>query len=203
MGRRYAFELFYTADRVPAVLEAVRGVLPSGRRKRPRVLAADLSRLSPDSPLFLEVSLLFPADDVVRAFYPFDEVESEWTDEGVECLPVGVIDLAIRVGLKYTLLTFAARTSGMSDLFRDSPSVWAQFAGLLRSSGALTGMFQGVDHRGVARYPLLPDGREAVELDFFDFVVEERDTYWHIDTDRYAVAVLQAPRVAGRIRRCT
>src|SRR5581483_10131856 len=148
--------------------------------------------------LFVEVALLFPADDMVRAFYPLDDVESEWTDDGVECLPVGTIDLAVRTGAKNALVSVAARTSGMSDLFRDSPAVWTQFATLLRSLGGLIGMFQGVDHRGVARYPLLPDGQEAVELNVFDFVLEERDTYWHIDTDRYAVAVLHAPRVAGQ-----
>jgi hypothetical protein len=194
MGRRYAFELFYAADRVSAALEALRRILPTGHRKQE--LAARLNRLTPESPLFLEVTLLFPVDDVLQAYYPLGDVHSEWTDDGVECLPFGVFDLAVRAGVRYALLSITARTSRMSDLLKNSPAVWSQFAALLRSSGGLVGMFQGVDHVGAARYPLLPDGREAVELDFFDFVLEERDTYWQIDTDRYAAAVLQAPRAA-------
>ncbi len=200
MGRRYSFELGYNHDRVEVAHGAMTAFLPTLRKRKkfrqPKpVSAPDLSGLTPDSPLFWHISLLFPADERVRAFLPLDDVDSEWTDDGVECLPVGGIDLTVRVGARYALLSFAAVTSSMSDLFRDSPAVWGQFAALLRSSGGLVGWFSGLDHRGVGRYPLLPDGREAVELDFFDFVLEERATYWHLDTDRYVAAVLQAPRI--------
>jgi hypothetical protein len=207
MPRQYSFELFYPADQVPAALDALSEILTPIRRKRTHKPIKErdwnLSRLTPDSPIFLETSLLFPADKLIRAFHAARDAESEWTEEGVECLPVGAIRQAIRVGVRYALLSFTASTGGISDLFRDSPAVWGQFAALLRSSGGLAGLYSGVDHRGIARYPLLPDGREAVELDFFDFVLEERDTYWHIDTDRYAAEVLQAPRVAGRTVRCS
>ena len=197
MPRRYSFELFYPVERVPAALTAVEGLVPPSRRDLPHASGqVGLNWLSPDNPLFQAISLLVPADQTVRAYHDADDVEPEWTDDGVECLPVGVITLAVRVGAKYGQLTFTAATSSMSDLFRCSPAVWEQFARLLQSSGGLVGIFQGVDHRGKARYPLLPDGREAVELDFFDFVLEERVTYWHLDTDRFAEAVLRAPRIA-------
>jgi hypothetical protein len=159
--------------------------------------------LTPDRPLFREVCLLFPAVDELRAYYPLGDIGSECADSGVECLPVGLIDLAIRVGARYGLVEFRARTSRMSDLFRDTPAVWNRFAALLAASDGMVGLLNGVDHHGIARYPLLPDGHQAVEFDFFDFVVEERDNYWHIDTDRYAEAVLQAPRVAGRTIGCS
>lgn len=200
MARRYSFELIYAADSVAVALDALNAILPAGRRPRVRVPVADLGGLTPGTPVFTELSLLFPADETVRGFYPLDDVPSEWTDEEVEWLPVGAIDLAIRVGVSYALLTFAARTNGMSDLFHNSQAVWGQFAALLQSSGGLGGLFHGAVPRGVSRYPLLPDGREAVELAFFDFVMEERDLYWHIDVDRYAAAILQSPRVAGRKR---
>jgi hypothetical protein len=207
MGRRYAFELFYPAERMPAALDAVsRTLTPIGRertREPAKVRPWNLSGLTPHAPVFMETSLLFPADDEVRAYCLLGDVGSEWTEDGVECLLVGFIDLVVRLGLHYALLSITARTSRMSDLFRDSLAVWAKFAGLLRASGGLVGLFQGGDRRGIARYPLLPDGQEAAEQDFFDFVLEERDMYWHIDTDRYATAVLLAPRVLGSTRRCT
>jgi hypothetical protein len=200
VARRFSFELVYAADSVSVAIDTLNSLLPTGRRSRARVPVADLGGLTPDTPVFAELSLLFPADEAVRGFYPLDDMRPEWTDEGIECLPVGAIDLAIRVGVSYALLTFTARTNGMSDLFQDSLAVWRQFADLLRTSGGLGGLFHGAVPRGVGSYPLLPDGREAVELDFCDFVLEERDLYWHIDVDRYAAAILQAPRVAGRPR---
>jgi hypothetical protein len=66
---------------------------------------------------------------------------------------------------------------------------------MLRASGGLVAIFDAVVHRGPAEYPVLPDGRQAVTLDFFNYVLEERDTYWHIDVDRYASAVLQFLRM--------
>jgi hypothetical protein len=76
----------------------------------------------------------------------------------------------------------------MSDLFERSRAIWAQFDSLLRASGGLVALFTGA-------YPVLPDGRATVTLDYFDYVLEERDLYWHLDVDRYASAVLRA---AGR-----
>jgi hypothetical protein len=213
MGRRYCFHLFYPIDRLATGLDAVNGILPTLRRKRTgkpiksamrRLSLENMGSPSPDSPVFLETSLLFPADDRVRAYYPLGGVESEWTNEGIECLPVGLIDLAIRVGGKYALLSISARTSGMSDLFADSVSVWGQLTHLLNSAGGLVGLFDDEKQLGVVPYPLLPDGREAVELEFFDFVLEERDNYWHLDADRFATAPLQKPRIVvpqGRLLR--
>lgn len=206
MGLRYSFQLVYPAIRISGVLVDIGRMRPNCDRGRPLApawndpqTAMDATDLTHDRPLFCEVSLLFPAVDEVRAYYPLGDVTTEWTEGRVECLPVGFIDLEVRIGVKYALVGFRARTSRMSDLFRGTPAVWDRFSALLASSGGLIGLFDGVDRCGIARYPLLPEGHEAVEFDFFDFVLEERDNYWHIDTDRYAEAVLQAPRVAGRI----
>jgi hypothetical protein len=213
MGRRYCFHLFYPIDRLSAAIDGVNSIRSVGRRKRdgtPRKWSRDnltlakMGHLSSDSPVFLELSLVFPADDRVRAYYPRNDVDSEWNDEGVELLPVGLIDLAIMVGVKYALLTVEARTGWMSELFGDSAAVWGQFTHLLFSEGGLAGYFDDQLERGLISYPLLPDGRVVVELDFFEFVLEERDTYWHLDTDRFTTAVLHNPRIPvpqGRLLR--
>jgi hypothetical protein len=199
MGRRYSFQLFYPVDQVRAGLEALNPYLPTLRRKRSgqpikgesRPGIWDLSRLSGDQPMFFELSLLFPADESVRGFrLDWKDWHSEWDEEGAEYLPIGVIDLAVRIGTTWSVFTYTARTSGISQVFHDSRAVWRQFDRILGLSGGLVGLFSGVDHRGVARYPLLPAGRVSIEYDFFDFVLEERDTYWHMDADRWTIAVL-------------
>jgi hypothetical protein len=196
MGRRYSFELFYPVQQGRAAFAALSPYLPTVSRERSRLAVnlanSELSFLTPDQPLFLELALLFPADDAVRNFrLDWEDQDSEWDEEGTEYLPLGVIDLAVRVGAKHAVFTYTARTSGMSVVFRDSPSAWRQFDKVLRSSGGIVGLFAGVDHAGTARYPVLPDGRVSVELNFFDFVLEERDTYWHVDADRWTEAVLE------------
>jgi hypothetical protein len=202
MGRRYSFKLFYPATRVEAGFHAVDRYLPTFYRKRtgkPRkstyrtVTQSALSSLSPDSPIFLLTSLLFPADEHVRAFWPDHyDPKTEWDEEGNEYIPIGGIDVSVRIGQQYALIEYAAVTSSMSDLFERSRAIWKQFDSMLRVSGGLIALFQGVNHRGPATYPILPDGIQAVTLDFFDFVLEERDVYWHIDVDSYASAVLRA-----------
>jgi hypothetical protein len=139
------------------------------------------------------MSLLLPADEYVRAFWPpADAPDSEWDDEGNERIPVGDIAVAVRTGARHALIEYAAVTSSMSDLLERSRATWRQFGEMLRASGGLVALFNGVTRRGPAEYPVLPEGREAVTLDFFDFVTEERETYWQIDVDRLAGAVLGA-----------
>jgi len=208
MGRRYSFQLFFAADRIAGVLNVIDRMRPVSDRGQAidscdgiqAQLSRELMELNPDRPLFREVSLLFPADEIVRAYCTLRGVKSEWSDEGVESLPVGMIDLEIRVGVNYAVVMFIARTSRMSELFRDAGAVWDQFSALLNSCGGLLGLFDGVDHGGTAKYLLLSNGIQAIEFNFFDFVIEERDVYWHIDTDRYAEMILKAPRVAGRTK---
>lgn len=202
MGRRYAFELFFPAENLADALNGLSGMLPTIRRRRsarPKLqsLGLDLKRLTPDTPLICEmVSILFPADDVVRGFRSdWEDHDSEWTDGGVECLPVGGIDLEVRIGATYAQLTCKARTSGISDVFQNSPAAWARFAGLLQSTGGLVGLFN--DWSGTHRYPLLPNGLEVIELNYHDFVLEERETYWHLDVDTFVSVALNAPRIAA------
>ncbi|WP_439627850.1 hypothetical protein [Gemmata sp.] len=138
---------------------------------------------------------MFPADDPLRQFHGEDHDELlEWDDEGHEYLPVGSIDLTIRVGEMFALFSYAASTSWMSDLFEKSRPIWRQFDTIRESSGGLVGFFSGCSTRGIWCYPLLPDGRDGVPLNFFEFVLEERDTYWHLDVDRFAHAALSTPR---------
>jgi hypothetical protein len=78
MGRRYSFDLFYPAAVVEAGLRAMDPFLPAAGRRRPQKPAAlsespattVLSSLTPDAPVFFRTSLLFPADEHVRAFGP-------------------------------------------------------------------------------------------------------------------------------------
>jgi hypothetical protein len=201
MGRRYKFELFYPADCLPDALNAMEGMQPTWRRKRtgkPMLppWGMNLRGLTPDAPMFAELGLLFPADEFVRGYCDPD-ADSEWTDEGVECLPVGPVDLTVRVGRRYGQLTFAARVSMMSDVFENSPGVWERFAWLLRAGGGVIGLFNDMLAVGSRHFPLLPDGSQAVALDYRDFILEHRPTYWHLDVDRFATAALEAPKVAG------
>lgn len=204
MGRRYSFELFYTAAQVETGLRALHNHLPTLRRKRTGIpitsgdldAAGCLRSLTPDSPLRFRTSLLFPADEYVRAFYAeWEDDRTEWDDEGNEYLPIGEVNVTVRTGRRYAVFTYAAVTSSMSDLFERSHGIWQQFDEMLHASGGLVALFNGVNHLGPADYPVLPDGRERVTLDFFEYVLEERDTYWHIDTDRYASAVLRATQM--------
>lgn len=201
MGRRYSFELFYPASHVEAGFHAMDRYLPTFFRKRtgePRKSshsppALDLRSLTPDSPIFFRTSLLFPVDEHVRAFRSdWEDRDIEWDDDGNEYLPVGEIDVAIRLGQEFAVFTYAAVTSRMSDLFERSRAIWKQFDVILRTSGGLVAIFHGCVSRGPAAYPVLPGGTASITFDFFDFVTEERDTYWQIDVDRYASAVLRA-----------
>jgi hypothetical protein len=118
MGRRWSFELFYPAAQVEAGLHAMRHYQLTSRRKRtarpikssggfdPHLIS---SRLTPDAPFFLNTSLLFPADEHVRAFRSdWNDRDSEWDDEGNESLPVDGIDVAIRTSERYALFTYTA-----------------------------------------------------------------------------------------------
>lgn len=201
MGRRYAFELFYPVARVADALTALDRYAPSIYRKRrgelvrvpERVAPPDLTGLTPETPRFWSTSLLFPADDEVRRFCSGREnCVTEWDDEGNGCLPVGSIDVAVRVGGQFAALRFAACTSGMSDLFERSRPIWRQFHNILQTSGGLTAIFDGATALGRQPYPVSPDGTTFAEFDYRDFILEERDDYWHLDTDRYARAVLRA-----------
>jgi hypothetical protein len=199
MGRRFSFELFYPAARTADGLQALYRCYPTLARKRTgqpiKSRGADpanvVRALAPDAPIFFRTSILFPADEHVRAFCSEWTDRTEWDEEGNEYLPVGEIAVAIRTGTEYALFTYAAVTSSMSDLFERSRAVWRRFDEILRTAGGLVGLFDGAVERGRLAYPILPDGRASVTFDFFDYVLEERDTYWHIDVDRYASAVLQ------------
>jgi hypothetical protein len=200
MGLRFSFDLFYPADQVHAGLHELHECLPARQRKRtarrPRPVRefdarAVLQPLTPDPPLFWRTALLFPADQHVRDFCAeWADERTEWDDEGNEYLPVGDIDVALRTGARYALFSYAAVTSSMSDLFERSRAIWNRFDALLRASGGLVGLFNGAVTRGRLTYPVLPDGHRTVTFDFFDFVLEERDTYWHLDVDRFAAQVI-------------
>ncbi|MDY3555868.1 hypothetical protein R5W24_005014, partial [Gemmata sp. JC717] len=100
--------------------------------------------------------------------------------------------ITVRAGAQYALLTFAARTRGISHVFASSRGVWAQFHTVLQASGGLVAIFDGTIDIGKQAYPVLPDGASSVEFDYRDFILEERSHYWHLDVDRYARAVLAA-----------
>ncbi len=120
MGKRYSFELFYPVTRVSEALIALNGARPTARRGRQHAPAVDLSQLSPESPVFAELAMLLPADAVARWYAdPFDELKPEWTDAGLECLPIGIIDLAVRVGGEYVLFSYTARTNSISLIFEE------------------------------------------------------------------------------------
>jgi hypothetical protein len=194
VARRYAFELLAPADGASTALGAIAPFLPTPRRKRtglpikschtPFEAPAALAGLTPDAPVFFSVSLLFPAD-AVRAFSGDRDSETEWDDTGREFLPVGSIDVSARTGARFAVLRFAAVTGGMSELFERSRPIWEQFAEIARAGGARAALFRGAGDPRV-----LPDGTATVRAHDTDFLIEERATYWHFDTDRYAAAVL-------------
>lgn len=199
MGRRYSFELFYPTGALESGIRAADRYLPTFHRKRTgkRVKSAApdavslLTALTPNTPVFFSTSLLFPADGHVRGFRSdWDDRDTEWNDDGNSFLPVGLIGVEVRTGSRYGLISYAAVTSGMSDLFEQSRAIWAQFDAMRLASGGLTALFRGSG----PSCPVLPDGRERVALNFFDYVLEERAEYWHIDVDHYTADVLHAAK---------
>jgi hypothetical protein len=198
MGRRSSFELLYYTEQLTDALAALTPYLPTLRRPRqadsflPKPLTIPKSTI--DEPAFLTLSLLFPAECVIERFCSeYEARDSEWTEDGREMLPAGCIDLQIRRGERWLLLRYQARTSGISWLF-DSPIVWRQFADIANSSGALLAYYDDVLQWPTAIHPILPDGSEVVEIEFGQFILEERETYWHIDTDRYVDAIFASQR---------
>jgi hypothetical protein len=85
--------------------------------------------------LRLDTSILFPADDAVRAYAHLPAVSVD----GREHFPIGYYYLTVRTGCLFAEFSFTAATSGMSRLFVASGAVRACFAGLLRAAGGLAG----------------------------------------------------------------
>ncbi|HYT94393.1 MAG TPA: hypothetical protein VEL76_37105, partial [Gemmataceae bacterium] len=117
MGQRYSFDLFYPVDRVEAALRATAAVANTRGRKRTGTqvrlstggfvivpfthgfkFTAEALALTADPPVRLNTVLLFPADEAVQAYHGKNAVKPVWTEEGVECLPVGFIYLTVHLG---------------------------------------------------------------------------------------------------------
>jgi hypothetical protein len=198
VGRRYSIHLYFPVAATETALEATAAIASPDSQTIEIRLPWDRTVLVPFSwrldiwsltaqrrgrGVELGTSLLFPLDDALRA----DGGYSTEVIGDQEFAEIGIIYLTLRVGCRFTELSFQAATAGMSDLFLASHSVQNRFRDLLARAGGLVGWFNA-DYRG-PRY--LDDPSQPLDFDYWAFAIEEDDDYW-VDADGATEAVCQA-----------